>query len=139
MTLVVDASIVIAGSLPDEKSDIAQSVLDRIVTSSAYAPGIFVWEVANVLSIAVRRNRLSFEEAEGILEDVADLNVICDPTRLDRIWVEVFGLSQRHSLSVYDAGYLELARRMKLPLATLDKRLAGACLAEGIEVICQTG
>lgn len=139
MTLIVDASMVIAGTMPDEHSELANGVLERIAAEGAFAPDIFVWEVANVLALAVRRKRLPFEDAEGIFEDIAELNIVCEATKTGKVWVEVFGLSQRHSLSVYDAGYLELARRMKLPLATLDRQLAKACVAEGIEVITETG
>jgi len=46
----------------------------------------------------------------------------------------VFELSQRHSISVYDAGYLELALRMKHPLATLDKALANAAMRENLRL-----
>ncbi|MCY3789515.1 MAG: type II toxin-antitoxin system VapC family toxin [Gemmatimonadetes bacterium] len=43
------------------------------------------------------------------------------------------GLADRHGLSVHDAAYLELAHRMRLPLATLDRALASAALATGVE------
>ena len=42
----------------------------------------------------------------------------------------IFDLSAIHSLSVYDAAYLELAERHNLPLATLDRKLAAACKSE---------
>ena len=40
-----------------------------------------------------------------------------------------------HRLSVYDAVYLELALRLSLPLATLDRALRSAARREGIEII----
>ncbi len=133
MTLVVDASLIIAAVMPDEDSEIASTVLDRIANEGAVAPGIFTWEVANVLSIAIRRKRLSYQDAEDILEDLADLDIVCEATEAGRVRAEVFGLSQRHALSVYDAGYLELARRLNAPLATLDRQLARAGRAEGVD------
>ncbi|HSO48679.1 MAG TPA: type II toxin-antitoxin system VapC family toxin [Rhizobiaceae bacterium] len=135
MTLVVDASLIIAAVMPDEDSEIASTVLDRIADEGAVAPGIFTWEVANVLSIAIRRKRLSFQDAEDILEDLADLDIVCEATEAGRVRAEVFGLSQRHALSVYDAGYLELARRLNAPLATLDRQLARAGRAEGVDLV----
>lgn len=44
-------------------------------------------------------------------------------------------LGRRHKLSSYDAAYLELAMRLGLPLATLDKNLRKAARAEGIAVL----
>lgn len=121
--------------MPDEDSEIASTVLDRIANEGAVAPGIFTWEVVNVLSIAIRRKRLSYQDAEDILEDLADLDIVCEATEAGRVRAEVFGLSQRHALSVYDAGYLELARRLNAPLATLDRQLARAGRAEGVDLI----
>jgi predicted nucleic acid-binding protein len=44
-------------------------------------------------------------------------------------------LAERHRLTVYDALYLQLAMDVEAPIATLDRGLAAAALAEGIEVI----
>jgi predicted nucleic acid-binding protein len=39
---------------------------------------------------------------------------------------EIYQISRRHGLSAYDATYLELAMRLKLPLATRDTTLKKA-------------
>ena len=44
-------------------------------------------------------------------------------------------LARKHRLSSYDAAYLELAMRLQLPLATLDRALAAAGRAEGLDVL----
>jgi len=44
-------------------------------------------------------------------------------------------LALRHALSSYDAAYVELAVRRGLPLATLDRALARAAAAEGVELL----
>ena len=41
-------------------------------------------------------------------------------------------LARRRKLTVYDAAYLELAKREALPLATLDRDLQKAAIAEGV-------
>jgi predicted nucleic acid-binding protein len=134
VTIVLDASIVLAGTMPDEDSDRANGILEQIAEKGAFAPAIFLWEVANALSIAVRRNRLHFAQAEEIFDDIVELNIAVEDTQPATIWVDVFGLSQRHSISVYDAGYLELALRMRFPLATLDKALANAAMRENLRL-----
>jgi predicted nucleic acid-binding protein len=41
-------------------------------------------------------------------------------------------LVRARKLTIYDAAYLELARREALPLATLDRDLEQAAIAEGV-------
>ena len=43
-------------------------------------------------------------------------------------------LARAHGSSVYDAMYLELAVRMRMPLATLDRALRTAGQSAGVEV-----
>ena len=51
------------------------------------------------------------------------------------VWTKTVGLSDQHGLSVYDAAYLEVAMRRSLPLATLDKELRRAAIAESLTVL----
>lgn len=41
-------------------------------------------------------------------------------------------LARERKLTIYDAAYLELALREGLPLATLDRALEKAAVAEGV-------
>ncbi len=41
-------------------------------------------------------------------------------------------LARQRKLTVYDAAYPELAKREALPLATLDRDLEKAAIAEGV-------
>jgi predicted nucleic acid-binding protein len=43
----------------------------------------------------------------------------------------VLRIARAQNLSVYDAAYLELAYREKLPLAALDRRLGKGCAVDG--------
>jgi predicted nucleic acid-binding protein len=43
-------------------------------------------------------------------------------------------LADRFRLTLYDAAYLELAQRRKLPLATLDQELRAAAQAVGTKI-----
>jgi len=53
---------------------------------------------------------------------------LADPVSYD----VVFGLADRHGLTVYDAAYLDLALREGLPLASLDKALCKAAGNSGV-------
>jgi predicted nucleic acid-binding protein len=48
-------------------------------------------------------------------------------------------MARTQGLSVYDAAYLELAHREKLPLATLDRRLGEAARLMGVQLFEKTG
>ena len=45
---------------------------------------------------------------------------------------KLLALARARKLTVYDAAYLELAKRERLPLATLDRALEKAAIAEGV-------
>ena len=59
-----------------------------------------------------------------------DLPVTIDLETAGQAWSATFQLAARFKLTIYDAAYLELAQRLRLPLATLDKelRMAGSAL-----------
>lgn len=49
-------------------------------------------------------------------------------------WTTTLKLADHYGLTIYDATYLELARRRSLPLATLDAALRKA--AADMRVVC---
>jgi len=61
--------------------------------------------------------------------------IICDTEAYSRALTDSLELSRRYTLSAYDASYLELALRMRLPLATLDKDLQRAATKAGAAVL----
>jgi predicted nucleic acid-binding protein len=50
-------------------------------------------------------------------------------------WTDTLNLADQFRLTVYDAAYLELARRKIRPLATLDQELRTAATAIGMTVL----
>jgi predicted nucleic acid-binding protein len=50
----------------------------------------------------------------------------------------VLALSLKHHLTPYDAAYLDLALDEAMPLASLDKDLRRAAVAEGVPVLPET-
>ena len=119
--LVLDASMALSWLLPDEASDAAIAVQSYL----AKADGVWVaahWrlEVANSLCMAERRRRL---DAAGVAQAVAlftQLPVVVDPETNEHASAETLALARQHTLSVYDAAYLELALRRGAALASLD-------------------
>jgi predicted nucleic acid-binding protein len=88
---------------------------------------------ANVLQWNVRRGRHGGDFRDGALASLALLPVKVDADR--QAWSSALHLAERHGLTVYDAAYLEIASRRKIPLATLDQELQAAAMSDGVQLL----
>jgi predicted nucleic acid-binding protein len=98
----------------------------------AHVPAIWWFEVRNTLLINERRSRISERDTTAFLRALAAMDIEIDRTPVE---AATLALARRHRLTVYDVSYLELAIRAKLPLATLDRKLAAAAKSEGVSLI----
>lgn len=131
---VIDNSVVMAWCFEDQTNKYTESVLDRMETAEAFAPGIWPLEVGNVLLIAERKNILSKSDVVRFLSLLQSLPILVEQESSGRMLMEIAALAREHRLSTYDASYLDLAMRRGLPLATQDKALAGAAKKCGISL-----
>ena len=69
------------------------------------------------------------------MSDLGLLDIATDQQTAAQAWAATLALADEHRLTVYDAAYLELARRRGLPLATLDQALRDAGAAAGVVVL----
>ena len=129
--LVLDASITANWLLGDEFDPRAIAALDLLGLAGAFVPQLWHYEVRNVLLVAERRGRLLKEQTEERLDSLKGLPIFIDR---EPDLHTAFNIARQHGLSFYDALYLELAKRRRAALATLDAKLARAALAEGLEV-----
>ena len=83
----------------------------------------------------MRRHRIDSEFRRAGLADLALLDITTDPQTDNQAWADTLLLADRYRLTLYDAAYLELARRRQLPLATLDQELVAAARAAGIRTM----
>jgi predicted nucleic acid-binding protein len=136
--LVLDVSVTVSFLLQDELSSAAMHGLAAIQESSVgsvFVPGHFWLEVTNALLVAERRQRASRAETTEALRIAFDLPLTTDDETNQRCPDESIFLAREHSLTVYDAAYLELALRRRADLATVDKALARAAKSAGVRVI----
>lgn len=129
--LVVDASIVIAWLFDDEEEPRADVVLERLAEDGALVPYLWHLETRNTLLVAERRGRLSAGEVDERLDALKGLPIRTDG---EPDLQSAFNLARSHSLSYYDALYLELAKRESAELATLDGALSRAAEAEEVSL-----
>jgi predicted nucleic acid-binding protein len=133
--LVVDASVTAAWCFEDETDEYTEAALDAVASEGAVVPGIWPFEMANVLALAERRGRLTATRAGEFLISLDELAIDVDGLawlgRSGRAVLDaLLPVSRRTELTAYDAAYLDLAIRRALPLATRDERLRAAALRE---------
>jgi predicted nucleic acid-binding protein len=126
MSLVLDSSATLAWICGDEVTDAIRQLFDTVAEAGAFVPTLWRLEVANSLTVVIRRGRIDAEFRRAALDDLALLDLKTDAYTDAQAWVEALTLTDRLGLSVYDAAYLELALRRALPLATLDANPSAA-------------
>ena len=132
---VIDCSITMAWCFDDEATDATRAVARRLAREPVIVPAHWHLEVANVLATALRAKRLSEAEAKDFLHRLGHFDVEVDPAIGVRAFSHLLPLCQMHRLTSYDAAYLELAIRLGLPLASLDKGLRKAAKAETVHLL----
>jgi predicted nucleic acid-binding protein len=135
MTLVLDSSVALAWIYPDETTDPIREVFAVIAESGAFVPALWRLEVANGLTLAMRRGRIDEEVRAKALADFLLLDISIDEATDSNAWNATLRLADRFSLTVYDAAYLELAQRQAFPLASLDRALRAAAAGAGVSVL----
>ncbi|MGC8475151.1 MAG: type II toxin-antitoxin system VapC family toxin [Acetobacteraceae bacterium] len=135
MSLVLDASMALAWCFESEQTPAVMAVLDRVTEHGGHAPALWPMEMANGLATAQRRKRLTATQRARLAGLVQALPVRVDPGSAMLTWGAVAVLAERYELSVYDAAYLELAIRLALPLASLDKPLRAAAVSAGVALV----
>ena len=130
--LVVDASVALVWLFDDEDQPGAERALDRLEEDGAVVPQLWHLEIRNSLLTAERRGRISLDEIDERLHALNDLPIQIDE---DPDLRSAFDLARRHGLSFYDALYLELAKRQRAELATLDRALSHAAASEGVPLL----
>ncbi len=130
--LVLDCSVAASWLFEDEADPLGEEVLDHLEEGQAIVPPIWPVEIAAVLAGSVRRKRMNIEDIETSIGYLRKFDIAVDSLTVDPVLLARLALAS--GLSVYDAMYLELARRHALPLATLDKKLSAAARQNGVQL-----
>lgn len=130
--LVIDNSVVLAWCLADEEHPTAERAMRLCAEEGAVVPSIWRYELLNALIVNERRGRMTAQDAEQTLVDLADMRIERDGDHDER---SLLRLARRHGLSAYDAAYLEVAVRRELPIASLDERLTDAATDANVALI----
>jgi predicted nucleic acid-binding protein len=100
-----------------------------LVLVDACAPSLLFFEIRNALLLGERRKRITEAMSAAFIRDLALLRIRLEPPPGG---ISLMALARERKLTIYDAAYLELAMREGMPLATLDRALEKAAIAEGV-------
>jgi len=133
---VVDASAALAWCFEDEAGSWTDGLLERLRNGDQIAvPAHWPTEILNGLLVAARRKRIKAEQPALFWDELRRLPIDPEPPLNAAQGTGVLTLSQKHRLTIYDAAYLELASRRRLPLGTLDSELRKAAEDEGLALL----
>lgn len=135
MAFVVDCSVVLKWFFTAEATPGTAALLDATRSEVALVPSIWPLEVGNVLLGAERRGQRTVADSDRFVELLRTLRIEVDHAGFDRSLRTTLEIARSHRLSAYDASYLELARRVGVPIASLDGDLVAGAKAMKVEVL----
>lgn len=137
-SVVVDCSVMAAWAFESEATPLSALVLESLTVSEVLVPTLWAYELSSVVRAFERRRRWSRAEADRFLSFIAELPIRIDDASTQRALSETLALARRYDLTAYDASYLELALRERIPLATDDRALVRAGARAGAALLRAT-
>jgi predicted nucleic acid-binding protein len=132
---VVDASVALSWYFRDEESALSEQLFAMTDDHILLVPPHWFSEVANGIRMGEIRGRCKEAEAPKFIERLNLMSFDIDTLKPFSQFEMILPLARQCGLTVYDAIYLHVASSNGVPLATLDKTLARAAVAAGVEVI----
>jgi predicted nucleic acid-binding protein len=129
MEILLDASAIIA-VIADEPE--AQTVINCTQNATIVSPNIISCEIANALTRMIKKNVIVSEK------QMIDLvkNFMLIPIKMVNIDLEkTLKIAWHYKIYAYDAFYLEVAKRLQLPLVTFDSGMRKVAKELGINVL----
>ena len=136
-TFVLDASVALGWTLDEPvPASVIRAKQALLSGTRAVAPALWHLEIADGLAMAERRKILTSSDAtlallqlEQLCSQALEIEAEIVPMR------QALTTARAYQLSAYDAVYLDLALRARLPLATLDVGLRKAAGKAGVELL----
>lgn len=130
---IADASVAVGWVHPAQATTQTAAMLEAIAEGATLeVPALWPLEVANALTVLVRRRKLTEDERQSALGWLRGLRLRVDYEMASLAFSRLSELATTHQVSVYDAAYLELAHRRKLLLGCKDGPLREAAKRSGV-------
>lgn len=123
--VVIDASIVLAWILPDERfMESANELFAKSVggETSFTSPALLFYEVINAIRSAFLRKRLSKNQVARAIKQFTNIDIRLE--NQSKSEKEIVNMAIELELSVYDASYIYLAKTLAADFYTTDQILA---------------
>jgi predicted nucleic acid-binding protein len=138
-TCVLDASVVVKWWFSEGEVVLADAARTFLKAYSAadleiHAPDLLYAEVGNVLWKATRLRDWPPLAARQAIKDLVGLGISVHP--MSGLLPGAFELAAAYGITVYDASYVALARRLGIPCYTADRRLIRA-VGDSIPEVCE--
>jgi len=136
-TFVLDASVALGWTLDNPVPATATRARQALLSGTrALVPALWHLEIANGLVVAERRGILTASDAMLALLQLEQLCAQALEVEADMVPIrQAFITARTYQLSAYDSVYLDLALRVRLPLATLDVPLRKAASKAGVQLL----
>lgn len=134
-SFVVDASVAMTWLFEDETTPATTNLLRRLETEAVLVPALWYLEITNAMTVAERHGRVNAEQIDDFTSVLAGVQIEVETDTHHRAFTEILPISRKYGLSSYDATYVELAVRRKLPLASLDEPLRKAATKLGVKLL----
>jgi predicted nucleic acid-binding protein len=133
----LDASVAVEWYLPGggPRGRYAEGILERISAGELVpaVPDLWHYEIGSVLIAAKRDKRISAAKLRASQLTLRGLQPETLALEIDA--AALIEISQRYHLQGYDAVYFELARRLRVPIASIDDGIRTACDVFGVELL----
>ena len=123
--VVIDASVAAKWIIPGEPWEAQARTLKEKIASleiEAYAPQLLLYEVASVILKSVSAGVLKLSDGIEALKAMGRLGLNIQTISWSDL-AEILSIASKTKLTVYDAVYLHLSKRMKAKLITVDSKL----------------
>lgn len=132
---VLHPSVAAAWLFHQRATDYTSDVLARLASTTAAVPTSWPIDFAAVLLDGERVGLRSAGEVTHFHTRFDLFPTLIDTASPLDYWTDLLAIARTSNLSVADAAYIELARRLRLPLATTDPTLAAAATAAGVPML----
>ena len=132
--IVVDASFIIAHVLGEDAAVEQVNLVETLRQGRLVAPAHWLAETTNALVTNVRCKRISLEDVDLILRELATYNIDIRPAFVEDA-TRIIAISSEQNLTAYDSAYVLLALESNAKLATLDEAMLRAARRLNIAVI----
>jgi len=132
---VADASVAVGWVRPAQATPETAAMLDAVAAGAILeVPALWPLEVANALTVLVRRRKLTENERQTALGWLRVLPLRIDHEMSSLAFSRLSELATAHHLSVHDAAYLDLAERRKLVMGCNNGPLRRAAASRGVRI-----